>query len=52
MKMNAIANKGPEGEMPTLIRNELHLLLDTIPDTEVEELILYLSWILNTPYSS
>ena len=35
-----------------LLRDGVHKLLDEMTDEQVEELISYLSWILETPYSS
>lgn len=34
-----------------LLREGVHKLLDTMTEEEVEELIPYLFWILETPYS-
>lgn len=35
-----------------LLQERLHKLLDTMSDKQVEELIPYLTWILEIPYSS
>lgn len=35
-----------------LLREGVHKLLDEMTDEQVEELISYLSWILETPYNS
>lgn len=34
-----------------LLRDEVHKLLDTMTDDQVDELISYLTWILETPCS-
>ena len=39
-------------EKEEMLREELHKLLDTMTDQQTEDLIPYLSWILNTSYNS
>lgn len=39
-------------EKEGLLQEKLHRLLDTMSDKQVEELIPYLTWILEIPYSS
>ena len=41
-----------ESKMEGLLREGVHKLLDEMTDEQVEELISYLSWILETPYNS
>lgn len=44
--------KTDQTEKVELLRNEVHKLLDTMTDDQADELIPYLTWILETPCSS
>lgn len=48
----AVTKKQDSTAKEGLLRDEVHILLDTMSDSQVEELIPYLVWISKTPCSS
>lgn len=50
--VESLKRTNDEMEDVRLLREGVHKLLDEMTDEQVEELISYLSWILETPYNS